>query len=149
MSYGAVLCAPPPPPPLSVIPWQTPLSSTLYFVDVLMGLASTLVHRGFLGLGRGGIPKAPAFTLQPCMAEEAPEASPSPLFQHGPSLQPLSSLSLSLSIFFSLSARPKGFCQIELNQCGLCGPRSQPVYVCVCVCSLGCPYTEICSQPRL
>lgn len=46
------------------------------------------------------------------------------------------SLSPSLSIFLSPSARPKGFCQIELNQCGPCGPHSQPVCARVCVCGV-------------
>ena len=79
----------------SLIPWQTPLSCTLYFIHILMGLATTLVH----GRLWGGVRRAPAFTLQPWLAEEAPEASLSPLSLHA-SLSPSSSLPLHA---------PKGF----------------------------------------
>lgn len=36
--------------PLSAIPWQTLLSHTLYFIHILMGLATTLVHGRLWGV---------------------------------------------------------------------------------------------------
>lgn len=106
---------------LSPILWQTPLSCTLHFIHILMGLATTLVHTRLWGVYR---------KLLLSLYSRGWQKRPLKRLSH-PSFSMSLPHSLSLSIFLSPSARPKGFCQIELNQYGPCSPHSQPVCVCV------------------
>lgn len=121
-------------PILSTIQWQTLLSCTLHFIHILKGLATTLVHARLWGVYR---------KLLLSLYSRGWQKRPLKRLSH-PSFSMSLPLPLSLFIFLSPFARPKGFCQIELNQYGPCSPHSQPV----CVWSLDCPYTEMCSQPQ-
>lgn len=95
----------------------------------------------------GGVPKAPAFTLYPWLAEEAPEASLSPLFLHvSPSLSrslPIS-LSPSLSLHLPLSlCTPQRVLSDRIKSVWAARP---PLSTCVCVCGVSAALTQKCAH---
>lgn len=125
-------------PPL--IPWQTPPSCTLYFIHILMGLATTLVHGRLWGV-YGKL----LLSLYSCGWQKRPLKRLShPSFSVSLSFSSPPSFSLSLHLPLSLCTPQRVLSDRIKSVWAVRPPLS--TCVCVCMCGVSAALTQKCAH---